>query len=258
MRFGIIQIALAPMRAEASDKSEMVSQLLFGECVQILSQSPKWLQVKNAYDGYEGWISDKQLLLLNPEEYELALRSSENLCSELSCKAKLGDESYAITLGAVMPFYQNNSFQLGQNIFSSNAEVINTTNCKPTPEKIINTAKNYLNAPYLWGGRSPFGIDCSGFTQMVFRFFNIKLYRDAYQQAEQGRIVEFINQAQTGDLAFFDNEQKRIIHVGIILPERKIIHASGKVRIDSIDHNGIFNKDAGNYSHKLRLIRRIV
>lgn len=258
LRFGIINLALAPLRADASDKSEMVSQLLFGEAVQILSQSPKWLKVKNAYDGYEGWISDKQVLFLNPEDYNLSIGQPEYICTDISCIASSGADNYMLTMGAVFPFYLNKSFRLGQNLFNTHAQVVSTSENKPTPEKIIHTAHNYLNAPYLWGGRSPFGIDCSGFTQMVFRFFGIKLYRDAYQQAEQGRLVEYIDQAQTGDLVFFDNENKKIIHVGIMMPEKKIIHASGKVRLDSIDHNGIFNKEAGNYSHKLRLIRRIL
>jgi cell wall-associated NlpC family hydrolase len=161
-------------------------------------------------------------------------------------------------MGAVFPHYANGKFQLASKPGNVQLSVIDSANNPPTENNIINIATKYINAPYLWGGRTPFGIDCSGFVQMVFRFLGIKLYRDAYQQAEQGRMVEFINQTQTGDLAFFDNKHKRIIHVGIILPDRKIIHASGQVRIDTMDHYGIFNADTNSYSHKLRVIRRLI
>ena len=116
----------------------------------------------------------------------------------------------------------------------------------------------YLNSPYLWGGRSPFGIDCSGFTQMVFKLNGIKLPRDAYEQAEIGKTLNFIEETQKGDLAFFDNEEGKIIHTGIIIDKNKIIHSSGKVRIDNLDHYGIFNAETGKYSHNLRLIKKVV
>lgn len=251
-------MALAPLRAEAQDKSEMTSQLLFGECVRVLSQCPKWLHVKNEYDAYEGWISDKQVTLLPPADYNSTMSHSTHLCEDLSAEAHFNQQTLSLTKGAVLPLFNKGKFQIGQQYFETKCRVIDSSKNKPTQEKLITTALQYINAPYLWGGRSPFGIDCSGFTQAVFRFFGIKLYRDAYQQASQGREIEYINHVQAGDLAFFDNEQKKIIHVGIILPESKIIHASGFVRIDTIDHNGIFNEESGTYSHKLRIIRRIV
>ena len=125
-------------------------------------------------------------------------------------------------------------------------------------EKIVDNAMMYVNAPYLWGGRSPFGIDCSGFTQLVYKIGGKKLPRDAYQQAEIGQTLSFVEEAENGDLAFFDNEEGSIIHVGILLGENEIIHSSGKVRIDKIDHQGIFNVDTKKYSHKLRLIKKIL
>jgi cell wall-associated NlpC family hydrolase len=122
---------------------------------------------------------------------------------------------------------------------------------------VIDVAKFYLNAPYLWGGKSVFGIDCSGLSQMVFRQFGIKLRRDAYQQAEQGELVGFLQEAKAGDLAFFDNNEGRINHVGIMMDNERIIHASGKVRIDAIDNQGIFNRELNRYTHKLRIIKRV-
>ena len=124
-------------------------------------------------------------------------------------------------------------------------------------EKLAENALMYLNAPYLWGGRSPLGIDCSGFTQMVYRLQGVDLPRDAYQQAEVGTTLSFVEESEAGDLAFFDNNEERITHVGIILENNHIIHASGKVRIDRIDQQGIFNKELGTHTHKLRLIKSI-
>jgi gamma-D-glutamyl-L-lysine dipeptidyl-peptidase len=115
-----------------------------------------------------------------------------------------------------------------------------------------------LNSPYLWGGKTPFGIDCSGFTQMAYKLAGIKLRRDAWQQAEQGHTINLLEETEPGDLAFFDNDEGNIVHVGIILRDHKIIHAAGKVRIDSIDHYGINNKELKKYTHKLRLIKRMV
>lgn len=258
MRFGIVHLAQAPMRAEASEKSEMISQLLFGECVHIISHDPKWLQVKNVYDGYQGWVSDKQVVEISPEEYERSSANATILCADIGGMIKVNNQNCPVTMGAVFPQYADEKFQLASKPGNAQLSVIDSANNPPTENNIISIAMKYINAPYLWGGRTPFGIDCSGFVQMVFRFMGIKLYRDAYQQAEQGRMVEFINQTQTGDLAFFDNDQKRIIHVGIILPDRKIIHASGQVRVDTLDHYGIFNADTNSYSHKLRVIRRLI
>ena len=119
-------------------------------------------------------------------------------------------------------------------------------------------AQSLLNVPYQWGGRSPMGMDCSGFTQVVFKILGKKLLRDAWQQAEQGVLVNFIEEIQPGDLVFFDNEEGRIIHVGIALANHKIIHASGCVRIDNLDHHGIYNTETRKYSHNLRIIKRVL
>ena len=120
------------------------------------------------------------------------------------------------------------------------------------------TAKEFLNAPYLWGGKSFFGVDCSGFTQLVYKVNNVKLPRDAYQQAEVGEALSFVEESQPGDLAFFENAEGRIIHVGIMLDDQKIIHASGKVRIDTLDSTGIFNQEMNKHTHKLRFVKSIL
>jgi cell wall-associated NlpC family hydrolase len=123
---------------------------------------------------------------------------------------------------------------------------------------LIETAFMYVNAPYLWGGKTPFGIDCSGFTQMVYKLNGYALLRDASQQATQGVPLSFIEESEAGDLAFFDNEEGKIIHVGIIMDDNYIIHASGKVRVDRLDHLGIYNAELNKHTHKLRVIKKII
>ena len=144
----------------------------------------------------------------------------------------------------------DNRYSINENHICKNQNKVTTD--------IINNAMKYLGAPYMWGGRSPFGIDCSGFTQVVFGMCGITLKRDAYLQAELGNTIDFINETKTGDLVFFDNDESKITHVGIMIEDKQIIHASGEVRIDSIDHNGIYNENAKKYSHKLRIIKRII
>ena len=136
-------------------------------------------------------------------------------------------------------------------------EGLKISGVKPKSE-LINTAYMYLNAPYLWGGKTLFGIDCSGFTQMVYKLNGYKLLRDASQQASQGEVLSFIEESEPGDLAFFDNEEGKIIHVGIMLENNYIIHASGKVRIDRLDHLGIYNAELNRHTHRLRVIKKII
>ena len=123
---------------------------------------------------------------------------------------------------------------------------------------IVSTALHYLNSPYLWGGKSPFGIDCSGFVQCVYQLHGIQLPRDAHLQAGHGEILGFIDESEPGDLAFFDDYEGKITHVGIIMPDYNIIHAFGKVRIDRLDQTGIFNKTLNTHTHKLRVIKKIM
>ncbi|MFV8325930.1 NlpC/P60 family protein [Flavobacterium sp. ZS1P14] len=252
--FGICNLAIIPLRCEPSDRSEIISQVLFGEHFEILEQLKQWSRIKMQYDDYEGWVDSKQ--------YQLISESSFNQLSE-----------DAIILNADLIEYitaPNNiliPIPLGSSISFLNYNEINTSNfdfegtkisgIKPK-EGLINTSFLYLNAPYLWGGKTPFGIDCSGFTQMVYKLNGYKLLRDASQQATQGTPLSFIEESEPGDLAFFDNEEGTIIHVGIIMEDNYIIHASGKVRIDRLDHLGIYNPETNKHTHKLRVIKKII
>ncbi|MFQ3173157.1 MAG: hypothetical protein ACI9WT_000764 [Flavobacterium sp.] len=252
--FGICNLAIIPLRFEPNDKSEIVSQVLFGEHFKVLEQLKQWSRIKMQFDGYEGWVDSKQ--------YQSISESSHNLLSEdpivlnsdlveyITCGSNL---LIPIPLGSSLSFI--NHAEINKSNFDFEGTRVNGVKNK---KNLINTAFLYLNAPYLWGGKTPFGIDCSGFTQMVYKLNGYKLLRDASQQSAQGEALSFIEESEPGDLAFFDNEEGNIIHVGIIMENNYIIHASGKVRIDRIDHLGIYNAEINKHTHKLRVIKKII
>ncbi|MEG0982920.1 C40 family peptidase [Algoriella sp.] len=253
MKFAICQISVAPLRAEARDSSEMVSQVLFGEKLIVLEELEKWTKVKLAFDGYEGWLDPKQIIEISEEEYNSTL--VEKFAINPYNHATENGLPMTLTIGAEVRNLSDNKISIGP----KNLEYFGVyTSGKKSKEQLVEIAKAYLNVPYLWGGKSSFGIDCSGLTQQVYKIGGYKLPRDAYEQAEMGEVLSFVEEAESGDLAFFDNADGKIIHVGIMCGNGKILHAHGKVRIDPIDSNGIFNTDSQKYSHKLRCIRKII
>lgn len=257
MTFGICPLSVVPIRSSSADKSEMVSQLLFGELVEILEQKGTWLRIRCLWDNYLGWVDRKQIQVLTPTEKD---RYESNVAYSLEIIQGImaDDFSLPVTLGACFADFDGIHFSFNNRNCTFSGQAINPTAIRPNSELLLKIARRYLHAPYLWGGRSPLGIDCSGFTQMVFKLIGIKMPRDAYQQVERGRLIDFIEQAQPGDLAFFENRKGKITHVGLIMADGRIIHASGCVRIDRIDHYGIFNEADQKYSHKLRVVKRIL
>lgn len=252
--FGICNLAIVPVRAEASDRSEQVSQLLFGEHFKIIEMTAKWVQVEIAYDSYIGWIDSKQYQAISEEQYQILNNTPIVLNADLvEYITTPNNQLTSITLGASLSFLDNEEINISKYTF----EGLKVCGEKSKSD-LIKTAFMYLNAPYLWGGKTPFGIDCSGFTQMVYKLNGYKLLRDASQQATQGEALSFIEESEPGDLAFFDNEEGNIIHVGIMMENNYIIHASGKVRIDRLDHLGIYNADVNRHTHKLRVIKKII
>jgi hypothetical protein len=252
--FGICNLAIIPLRFEPSDKSEIVSQVLFGEHFEILEQFKQWARIKMQYDGYEGWVDSKQFQLISESNYnqlsEDAIILNADLIEYITAPNNL---LIPIPLASSLSFLNHSEI----NTVNFDFEGTKISGIKPKKE-LINTAFMYLNAPYLWGGKTPFGIDCSGFTQMVYKLNGYKLLRDASQQATQGEPLSFIEESEPGDLAFFDNDEGNIIHVGIIMENNYIIHASGKVRIDRLDHLGIYNAEINKHTHKLRVIKKII
>jgi hypothetical protein len=252
--FGICDLAIIPLRCEPSDKSEIVSQLLFGEHFTIIEQLKQWFYIKIDFDGYEGWIDSKQCKVISETNYQQISNEGIILNSDLiEYITGVSNFMMPIPLGSSVSYLKNKEINTQELIF----EGVTTTGVKNKKE-LITTSFLYLNAPYLWGGKTPFGIDCSGFTQMVYKLNGYKLLRDASQQATQGEALSFIEESEPGDLAFFDNEEGTIIHVGIIMENNYIIHASGKVRIDRLDHLGIYNAEINKHTHKLRVIKKII
>ena len=254
MKYGIAVLSIVAIRNEMSHKSEQISQLLFGETYEILQKQSGWLRIKCSYDSYEGWIDENQHFELTEREFLNIQNNDPGLALDLVNSAASSHFSVPILAGSSLPFFDGMNFKISKEKFIYNGQAIQSDAKNAAIFERI--ALRYINAPYLWGGRSPFGIDCSGFTQLVFKFVGIPLLRDAYQQAGQGGIVNFIEEALPGDLAFFGNDEGRIVHVGIVLKDSRIIHASGKVRIDKIDHFGIYNAEQKKYSHSLKIIKR--
>ena len=249
MQYGICNLGIVPMRFEAIDSSEMVSQVLYGEIFKVLEKRKKWSRIRLAFDAYEGWIDNKQYLEIEGSDYDSLLSKEPCLSGDiLEYVYDKANNLYTIPLGSSV----KGSKFLGHTFEG------NTLSGKSDKSKLVKTAFLYLNAPYLWGGKTPFGIDCSGFTQMVYKLNGYKLKRDASQQATQGEALSFIEESEPGDLAFFDNSEGHIIHVGIIMKDNHIIHAHGKVRIDRLDHSGIYNVDHRTHTHKLRVIKKVI
>ncbi len=227
-------LSFIPMRAEASDRSEQVSQLIFGETYEVLEENEKWYFIETSFDLYQGWIDKKQFA---PQVFEV---DTHRVFAFPSALTPFENKQILMPLGAFVPE------DFPHQIFSL--------------DDALALFKTYIGVPYVWGGKTNFGYDCSGFTQTFFKTLGYSLKRDAYQQAAEGAEVILLSEAKSGDLAFFDNAEGRITHVGIVLENDgsfEILHASGELRIDILDHQGI-NKKSEGYSHNLRLIRRIL
>ena len=234
MDIGICTVSVAAVRLEQSHQSEMTTQMLFGETVDILERERKFTKVKMHFDGYEGWVDSNQIKSIS--EKQLAERKIQILTKNFEVQQQDG---------------KNILLSTGSEIDAeSSANFLNVN-------QIEIHAKEFLNVPYLWSGRSFFGLDCSGFIQLLYKNHGINLPREAHQQAEKGEVLSFVEECKAGDLAFFENDEGAITHVGMMLSTHQIIHASGKVRIDSLDSSGIFNSELKMHTHKLRFIRSV-
>jgi hypothetical protein len=248
MRFVACIVAACPIRKEPDHKSEMTSQLLLGEHAEVLDVQKQFVRIKCLYDGYIGWCQRVQLAFTNefvtPNQFVVNAFDNVHI-NQQPCRISFGMPVFPETLVV-------DHFTIDYN----HIETIDAISNAFSMENITKYASVFLNTPYLWGGRTLFGIDCSGFAQQVYKLFNKKLPRDAHQQAELGEALGFLEEAVCGDLAFFDNEAGLITHVGIMLNNHQIIHASGRVRIDTIDSAGIISSDTGIRTHQLRVVKR--
>ena len=258
MKTAICHISVAPLRNSPSNKSEQVSQLLFGEIVEIIDTKGKaWQKVRCTWDNCIGWVLSNQLKPITDKEFDL-FEEKFAYCLDLFQPLMTDNESMPITIGARLPDFDGMKFKFDGKTYRYSGQAVFPKNLNPSIDKIQKIARRYLSAPYQWGGRSPLGIDAGGFAQMVMKLVGVRLLRNADQQVHQGELIDFIEQAHPGDLAFFENKAGNISHVGILLPENKIIHAHGKVMINEIDHYGIFDVRLNKYTHKLRVIKRVL
>jgi gamma-D-glutamyl-L-lysine dipeptidyl-peptidase len=242
-----------PLRYGPTHKSEMLSQVLFGEKYTILDQSVRWLKIETLFDNYQGWIDMDHLQQSESKDDTKGNVLVKPLLCYKADKTKLILEPGCEIFN---PDFEKRTFNAGINIYGASPDfnITFVTNS----DSFADTALKFINSPYIWGGRIPSGIDCSGLTQLVYKIHGITIPRDSWKQAEAGETISFLEETKPGDLVFFDNEKGIISHVGMIISGGLIIHASGRVRIDPIDHQGIFKQEIGGYSHHLRIIKRII
>jgi hypothetical protein len=258
MSFALTHLSVVPLRSSPSDRSEQISQLLFGEIVEYLEwKGRSWAKVRCTWDNCIGWVQARQVSPITPLEYEL-FEQKFAYCLDLFQPILSGDYSMTVPIGSRLPDFDGMKFRFDNETYFYSGLAVFPENLAPRVDRVIKIAKRYLCAPYQWGGRSPMGIDSTGFTQMVFKMVGVNLHRDAEQQVHQGHLIDFIEQALPGDLAFFENHLGNVNHAGILLPDNQVIHVAAQVQVDKIDHYGIFNEKTKGYTHRLRVIKRIL
>jgi len=253
MNYAVVAVPAAPVRRKARHQNEMVSQLLFGEMVKVIkTKGSLWVKVRSLHDGYEGWMANT---LLKEIDETTAKTSNEYAATDLLNTIHINEKKMHIPFGSSLPAFAEGNGKLNDTPYSFSGNYVKRTDMQPAADKVQQLTSQWLNAPYMWGGRTILGVDCSGFVQVNYKMMGIDLLRDAWQQAQQGATVKKLKEAVCGDLAFFDDKEE-IVHVGILLNSEQIIHASGRVRIDTIDKKGIINTDTGKRTHFLKSIKR--
>ncbi|MEL7123885.1 MAG: SH3 domain-containing C40 family peptidase [Bacteroidota bacterium] len=258
MKYGICPISVVSIRTAPAHKAEQLSQLLFGETFEVLeTKGRQWCKVKCSWDDVEGWVAANQINYITQAAFEAHYNNVA--CSLELFQAVMGEHEFiGIPLGAQLPEFDGMRLKMGGQNFTFSGQAVFQDEIEQPLIFLLKVARRYINAPYLWGGRSPYGIDSDGLIQMIYKMAGMKLPRRASEQVFCGENIYFIEQALPGDIAFFENKNNRVTHTGLVLNDNRIMHAYGKVRIDKIDHYGIYNNDESRYTHTLRVVKRML
>lgn len=251
-KYGIVTVPAAPVRKTPNHRREMSNQLLFGEAVRILQQRGEWYKIESIYDGYRGWLTCS---LITETDTGDALQQCHLLAPKLLNEITFNGQKMHIPSGSSLLHYKKGKGVLAGREYIFKGDPVNTLGITDQRATLIANAMQWLNAPYLWGGKTILGVDCSGFSQTMYKLIGMPLARDARLQAQQGTGIPSLKKVIPGDLAFFDDKEE-IVHVGILTGPNQIIHAAGRVRIDVIDNKGIINTDTRKRTHSLKLIKR--
>lgn len=258
---GISLYSVIPVRAEAREGAEQNTQMLFGELAQVLEEQDRWTRIRLDSDGQEGWVDTKMIAPIAGDDlkaYKAALKKAATVAFPMTyAVSENNGQTIPLTAGTRLTNYQDGRFEVLGVGFRIDPSMVITAPRELNQETLLQTVRFFLNTPYLWGGKNALGMDCSGFTQIVMSLFDKSLLRNASEQVTQGDPVNDLSQARAGDLAFFDHEDGRISHVGIVIDPERIIHCSGRVKVEKLDPTGIFNAETGEYSHHLTQIRRL-
>lgn len=258
---GISLHSIVPVREEAREGAEQNTQMLFNELCTILEEQPRWVRIRLESDGQEGWVDAKMICPMKPEEYaqhQEALKSAAMVAMPMAyAVSENNGQTIPLTAGTKLTNYKDGRFEVLGVGFRIDPGMVITQSLDLNEQNLLQAVRFFLNIPYLWGGKNAMGMDCSGFTQIVMSLFGRTLPRNASEQATCGQKIASLSKAKAGDLVFFDHEDGRISHVGIVIDAERVIHCSGRVKVEKLDETGIFNAEAGSYSHHLVTIRRI-
>ena len=253
--------SIVPVRAEAKESAEQNTQMLFGELCEVLEEQPRWKRIRLENDGQEGWVDAKMVTPMSEKEYRAhkkAMKDAARVVFPMAyAMSENNGQTIPLTAGTQLTNYQDGRFEVLGVGFRIDPNMVSVAPLALTQESLLQVVRFFLNVPYLWGGKNALGMDCSGFTQVIMSLFGKALLRNASEQVTQGKAVNELKKTQAGDLVFFDHEDGKISHVGIVIDAERVIHCSGRVKVEKLDEKGIFNAETGEYSHHLVQIRRI-
>ena len=258
---GISLYSVIPVRAEAREGAEQNTQMLFGELCEILEEQPRWTRVRLESDGQDGWVDAKMIAPIRGKDYTAYKKAYQEAAMVrfpmTYAVSENNGQTIPLTAGTRLPNYKDGRFEVLSVGFRIDPSMVAVKPLALSLQTLLETTRFFINTPYLWGGKNALGMDCSGFTQVIMSLFGKKLLRNASEQVTQGRAVKERSKAQAGDLVFFDHEDGKISHVGIVIDPDRVIHCSGRVKVEKLDDTGIFSAEQGGYSHHLTQIRRL-